>query len=113
MRRYIFCPGTQNQYGPDRRRNALQEEVGDKDQDDDGGGDPADKEVDGGENAGGKPQLSAAGEFVTHLLLFHLPAHEKGEQQAAECHQEVVKRSDFTGSTSQIMDYVKKSNNNN
>ena len=27
-----------------------------------------------------------------------------------ECHQEVVKRSDFTGSTSQIMDYVKKSN---
>ena len=27
-----------------------------------------------------------------------------------ECHQEVVKRSDFVGSTSQIMDYVKKSN---
>ena len=27
-----------------------------------------------------------------------------------ECHQEVVKRSDFIGSTSQIMDYVKKSN---
>ena len=26
-----------------------------------------------------------------------------------ECHQEVVKRSDFTGSTSQIMNYVKKS----
>ena len=27
-----------------------------------------------------------------------------------ECHQEVVKRSDYTGSTSQIMNYVKKSN---
>ncbi len=27
-----------------------------------------------------------------------------------ECHGEVVKRSDFTGSTSQIMDFVKKSN---
>ncbi|MCR4881264.1 MAG: quinolinate synthase NadA [bacterium] len=27
-----------------------------------------------------------------------------------ECHQEVVKRSDFTGSTSQIINYVKKSN---
>ena len=28
-----------------------------------------------------------------------------------ECHEEVVNRSDFAGSTTQIMDFVKKSNN--
>ena len=65
----------------------LHQQIGGEDDQDADGGDVAHEEIDGIEEAG--VDGAAVGELVPDLVLGHLPAHEGGEQEAADRKQPV------------------------